>query len=106
MIMKDLPRPDTSRFSQISLELLVLSYLLGSKRAISLGTLKTRLKAFDSPERIEEAVSALVAEHQAIAKKTIALTQKGHAAAKALRGDAGEGWEKIWKRRHSSLRSA
>lgn len=35
MIIKDLPRPDTSRFSQISPELLVLSYLFGSKRAIA-----------------------------------------------------------------------
>jgi hypothetical protein len=90
MIMKDLPRPDTSRFSQISPELLVLSYLVGSKRALSLGTLKTKLKAFVSPQRIEEAVSALVAGHQAIAKKTIELTRKGKdAVEKALGRDAG-----------------
>jgi hypothetical protein len=100
MIMKDLPRPDTSRFSRISPELVVLSYLLGSKRAISLGALKTRLKAFVSSQRIEEAVSALVAEHQAIPKKTIELTRKGKdAVEKALGQDAGQGWEKIWHRR-------
>lgn len=98
--MNELPRPDTSRFSQISPELLVLSYLLGSKRAISLGTLKTRLKAFVSPQRIEEAVSALVAGHQAIPKKSIELTREGKdAVEKALGRDAGQGWEKIWQRR-------
>lgn len=100
MIMKDLPRPDTSRFSQISPELVVLSYLLESKSAISLGTLKTRLKAFVSSQRIEEAVSALVAEHQAIPKKTIELTRKGiDAVEKALGQDAGHGWERIRHRR-------
>jgi hypothetical protein len=98
--MKDLPRPDTSRFSHISPELLVLSYLLGSKRAISLDTLKTRLKTFAPPQKIEEAVSALVAGHQAIAEKTIKLTPKGKdAVEKALGRDAGQGWEKIWHRR-------
>src|ERR1700730_11650236 len=102
--MSDLPRPDTSRFSQISPDLLVLSYLLGSKRAISLGTLKTKLKAFVSPRRIEEAVSALVAGHQAIAKKRIELTRKGKdAVEKALGRDAGQGWEKIWHRRPRSV---
>ena len=101
MIMKDLPRPDTSRFSRISPELVVLSYLLGSKRAISLGALKTRLKAFVSPQRIEEAVLALVAGHQAIIpKETIELTREGKdAVEKALGQDAGQGWEKIWHRR-------
>ena len=98
--MNELPRPDTSRFSQISPELLVLSYLLGSKRAISLGTLKTRLKAFVSPQIIEEAVSALVAGHQAIPKKSIELTREGKdAVEKALGRDAGQGWEEIWHRR-------
>jgi hypothetical protein len=100
MIMKDLPRPDTSRFSQISPELLVLSYLLGSKRAISLGTLKTKLNAFVSPERIDEAVSALVDENQLIVKETIGLTPKGKdVVEKALGWDAGQRWEKIWHRR-------
>jgi hypothetical protein len=98
--MNELPRPDTSRFSQISPELLVLSYLLGSKRAISLSTLKTRLKAFVSPQIIEEAVSALVAGHQAIPKKSIELTREGKGAVeKALGRDAGQGWEEIWQRR-------
>jgi hypothetical protein len=101
MIMKDLPRPDTSRFSQISPELLVLSCLLGSKRAISIVALKAKLKAFVSPQRIEEAVLALVAGHQAIIpKETIELTREGKdAVEKALGRIAGQGWEKIWHRR-------
>ena len=69
-------------------------FAMNQKSAISLGTLKTRLKAFVSSQRIEEAVSALVAEHQAIPKKTIELTRKGkERGRKTLGQDAGHGWE-------------
>ncbi|MGP0061442.1 MAG: hypothetical protein ACLPID_19395 [Beijerinckiaceae bacterium] len=99
-MMKDLPRPDMSRFSQIAPEVLILCYLLGLKQAISIGVLKARLKAFASSQKIEDAVATLIADHRAVVNKSIELTQEGKdAAKKALGRDAGEEWEKIWQRR-------
>ena len=76
-MMKDLPRPDISRFSPISPEVVTLDYLGLARRALSPSTLKSRLSAFVNPGLVDVAIASLVADGQATVEKTITLTKIG-----------------------------
>jgi hypothetical protein len=97
---QDLPKPDISRFSSLSAEVVTIAYLSRAKGAVTAGALKARLSAFVGPQSVDAAVSTFLAEGRATDPKSIILTEKGkEAAKKALGADASEDWEKIWKRR-------
>jgi hypothetical protein len=100
IMTKNLPRPDISRFSPISPEVVALSYLGLARRPLSSATLKTRLSVFVDPDSVDSALTSFVADGKAAIEKAVTLTKAGRDEAKRVLGrDVDEDWEKVWKQR-------
>lgn len=96
----NLPRPDLSRFSPISPEIVVRSYLVRQAKGISLATLQNRLKTIVSENIVDEIVADLIERNEISGEKTLQLTSTGRDTATKMLGlDAKEKWDVIKAKR-------
>lgn len=93
----NLPRPDLSRFSPISPEIVVRSCI---NKGISLVELQTRLKSFLTDTSIDAVIADLIERNEISAEKTIAFTSVGKVSTAELLGcDANKDWNTIKTKR-------
>ncbi len=99
-MIKNLPRPDISRFSPVSADVVALSYLGLARRPLTPSTLKTRLNAFLRADAVDAMLKSFAADGKIAIEKAITLTKEGRNEAKQVLGrDVDVDWEKVWRQR-------